>query len=153
LQTIIDAAVHPIIEYQADPHSFGFRPKRSALDTIALLISYLEQQSHLKVGSKLLPVKVSKKKYDSFKSSRFRIKGALKNKNVNKRQRKYCYSYYICENNTLVKDQKVEQKPFLFFSNYHIINLNIREYFDKIDHKTILQKYPLCNKYRFLLKT
>merc|ERR1712194_633435 len=78
LQTIIDAAVHPIIEYQADPHSFGFRPNRSALDAIALLIGHLEQQGKSKTGSKLLPVKVSKEKYDSFKGRRYRKKGALK---------------------------------------------------------------------------
>jgi Mor family transcriptional regulator len=152
LQTIIDAAVHPIIEYQADPHSFGFRPKRSALDAIALLISYLEQQGKSKAGSRLLPVQVSKEKYDSFKGRRFHKRGALKNKNVNKRRREYFYSYYICENNILVKDQEVEQKPFMFFSNYHIININVYKCFDKINNQTALEKYPLCNKYRFLLK-
>ena len=152
LQTIIDASVHPIMEYQADPHSFGFRPNRSALDAIALLIGHLEQQGKSKTGSKLLPVKVSKEKYDSFKGRRYRKKGALKNKNVNKRKREYFYSYYICGDNTLVKDQEVEQKPFLFFSNYHIINVDIQKCFDKIDHQTALEKYPLCNKYRFFLK-
>lgn len=70
LQTIIDAAVHPVIEYQADPHSFGFRPKRSALDAIALLMGYLEQQGKSRAGSKLLPVQVSKEVYDSFKGRR-----------------------------------------------------------------------------------
>jgi retron-type reverse transcriptase len=152
LQTIIDSAVHPIIEYQADPHSFGFRPKRSALDAIALLIGHLEQQGKSKTGNKLLPVKVSKEKYDSFKGRRFRKKKALKIKNVNKRRREYFYDYYIYGDNTLVKNQEVKQKPFLFFSNYHIINVDIRKCFDKIDHQTALEKYPLCNKYRFFLK-
>ena len=152
LQTIIDAAVHPIIEYQADPHSFGFRPKRSALDAIALLIGHLEQQGKSKAGNILLPVKVSKEKYDSFKGRRFRKKKALKNKNVSKRQREYFYSYYICGDNTLVKDQEVKQKPFRFFSNYHIINVDIRKCFDNVDHQTALQKYPLCKKYHFFLK-
>ena len=152
LQTIIDAAVHPITEYQADPHSFGFRPKRSALDAIALLIGHLEQQGKSKAGSKLLPVKVSKEKYNSFKGRRFRKKVALKNKNVKRRRREYFYNYYICGDNTLVKNQKVEQKPFLFFSNYHIINVDIRKCFDEIDHQTALERYPLCNKYRFFLK-
>jgi hypothetical protein len=62
------------------------------------------------------------------------------------------YDYYICGGNTLVKDQEVKQKPFLFFSNYHIINVDIRKCFDKIDHQTALKKYPLCNKYHFFLK-
>jgi retron-type reverse transcriptase len=125
LQTIIDAAVHTVIGHQADPYNFGFRPKRSALDAIALLIGHLEQQSKSKAGSKLLPIKVSKEKYDSFKGRRFRKKVALKNKNVNKRQREYYHSYHICGDNTLIKHQEVKQKPFLFFSNYHIINVTI----------------------------
>ena len=152
LQTIIDAAAHPIIEYQADPHSFGFRPKRSAFDAIVLLIDYLEQQGKLKMGSRLLPVKVSKEKYNSFKGRRFRKKKALKNKNVNKRRREYFYSYYIYEDNILVKDQQVEQKPSMFSSNYHIINVDIQKCFDNINHQIALQKYPLCQKYRFFLK-
>jgi hypothetical protein len=40
----------------------------------------------------------------------------------------------------------------MFFSNYHIINVDIQKCFDKIDHQTALEKYPLCNKYRFFLK-
>ena len=152
LQTIIDVAVHPIIEYQADPHSFGFRPKRSALDAIALLIGHLEQQGKSKPGNRLLPVKVSKDKYDSFKGRRFRKRGALKIKNVNKRRREYLYNYYICGDNILLKDQKTEQSSFTFFSNYHIINVDIRKCFDNIDHQVALQKYPLCQKYRFFLK-
>lgn len=40
----------------------------------------------------------------------------------------------------------------MFFSRYHIINLDIYKCFENIDHQTVLAKYPLCNKYRFLLK-
>jgi len=152
LQTIIDAAVHPIIEYQADPHSFGFRPKRSALDAIALLIGHLEQQGKSKAGNTLLPVKVSKAKYDSFRGRRFCQKRALKFKNVSKRRREYFYNYYICGDNTLLKGQEAEQKSFRFSSNYHILNVDIQKCFDNIDHQVALQKYPLCQKYRFLLK-
>ena len=152
LQTIIDAAVHPIIEYQADPHSFAFRPNRSTIDAIALLIGHLEQQGKSREGNKLLPVKVSKEMYDSFKGRRFRKRGAFKNKNAGKRRREYFYSYYICGNNTSIKDPEVKNSPFLFFSNYHVINVDIRKCFDNIDHQVALEKYPLCKKYRFFLK-
>lgn len=108
LQTIIDAAVHPMIEYQADLHSFGFRPKRSALDAIALLIEHLEQQRKSKTEGKLLPLKVSKEIYNSFKGHRFRKRGVIKDKTVSKRQREYFYHYYICRNNILVEDQKLK---------------------------------------------
>lgn len=152
LQTIIDAAVHPIIEYQADPYSFGFRFNRSALDAIALLIGHLEEQGTSKKGNLLSPVKVSKEMYNSFKGRRLRKRRALKKTNVSKRQREYLYDYYICGDNISVHDQEVKRKPFLFFSNYHVINVDIQKCFDNIDHQVALQKYPLCNKYRFFLK-
>lgn len=152
LQTIVDAAVHPITEYQADPHSFCYRPKRSAADAIALLVGHLEQQSVSKTGRKLLPVKVTKEKYDSFKGRRYRQRGAMVEKGVGKRQRKYHYKYYICGDNVPVDQQAKERKSFASFSNYHVINVDIRKGFDNIDHGVILEKYPLCNKYRFFLK-
>jgi hypothetical protein len=42
LQMVVDAAVHPIIEYQSDPHSFAYRPNRSATDAIVLVVNRLE---------------------------------------------------------------------------------------------------------------
>jgi len=125
LQIIIDVAVHPIIEYQADPNTFGFRVNRSAFDAIALLIGHLEQQGNSKVKNRILPVKVLKKNYDFFKGRRFRKKKCIKIKNMSKRRRKYFYDYYIYKNNILVKDQKVVQKSFKFFLNYYIINVDI----------------------------
>lgn len=43
LQTILHATAHPIVEYQSDPHSFAYRPYRSASNAIALLTGHLEQ--------------------------------------------------------------------------------------------------------------
>lgn len=151
LQTIVKAAVHPITEYQADPHSFGFRPKRSSAQAIALLVGHLEQQGARKTGSKLLPVKVSKERYDSFKGRRYRQRAALVEKGVGKRQRRYNYNYYICGDNVPIDDRTEISKAFAYFSNYHIINVDIQKCFDNIDHGIILKKYPLCSKYRFFL--
>lgn len=152
LQTVIEAAVQPITEYYADSNSFGFRQKKTALDAISLLIGCLEQQNKSKMWGKILFVKVSKEIYDSFKKRRFRKKKALKIKNVNKRQREYFYDYYIRKDDVIMKYKEVEQKPFMFFSNYYIINVKIKKSFDKSDHQTIIKKYPLCIKYRFFLK-
>jgi hypothetical protein len=153
LQTIIDVAAHPVVEYQADLYSFSYRTKRCAFNAIDLLIDHLQQQNNSKAKSKLLPIEVSKERYDLFRGRRFRKKRTLKNKNVNLRQREYFYSYYICGTKALVTDQEVKQKPFLFFSNYHIINANIQKCFVKIHYQTALKKYPLCNKYRSLLES
>lgn len=152
LQMIVHAAAHPIIEYQTDPHSFAFRPNMSAIDAIALLVGHLEQQDKSKTGSKWLPVKVSKKIYDCFKGLRIRKREALKKKDTGKRQKEYLYSYYVCGGNTLVKDQEVKKLPFLFFSNYHVINVAVQKCFDNISHQVALQKYPLYNRYSFFLK-
>jgi len=152
LQTVIEAAVQPITEYYADSNSFGFRQKETALDAISFLIGCLEQQKKSKMGGKILFVKVSKEKYNSSKKRRFRKKKALKIKNVSKRQREYFYDYYIRKDDVIMKYKEVEQKPFLFFSNYYIINVKIKKCFDKSDHQMIIEKYPLCIKYRFFLK-
>lgn len=52
LQMIVDAAVHPIIEYQSDPHSFAYRPNRSAVGAIALIIDRLKYLQKQKTSSK-----------------------------------------------------------------------------------------------------
>lgn len=59
LQTILDTAVHPIYEYQADPNSFGFRPKRFALQAVSLIYGRLSQLGMQKGNmNNEVPVKV-----------------------------------------------------------------------------------------------
>ena len=152
LQTVIETAVQPITEYYADSNSFGFRQKKTALDAISLLIGCLEHQKKSKMGGKIPFVKVSKKKYYSFNKRRFRKKKALKIKNVSKRKREYFYDYYICKDDVTIKYKEVEEKPSVFFSNCYIINVMIKKCFDKSDYQMIIEKHPLCIKYRFFLK-
>lgn len=152
LQTIIHTALHPIIEYQSDFYSFGFRPKRSAVNAVVLLIERLEYQGKIKKVNELLFVKVSKKIYHSFKGCGSRKKKVLRNKSISKQRQKYFYNYYLCRHNTSVRDFKAKYFPFLFFSNYYIINVDIWKCFDNINYQVVLEKYPLCNKYRFFLK-
>jgi hypothetical protein len=125
LQTIIQTALHPILEYQSDFYSFGFRPKRSAINAVVLLIERLEYQGKLKKVNELLFVKVSKKKYHSFKGCRFHKKKVLKNERISKKGQKLFYNYYLCKYNRPAKDLKAKYLPFLFFSNYYIINIDI----------------------------
>jgi len=152
LQMIIHTALHPILEYQSDFYSFGFRPKRSAVNAVILLIERLEYQGKIKKVNELLFAKVSKKKYHSFKGCRSRKRKVLRNGSVNRKGQKFVYNYYLCRSNISVRDLKAKDFPFLFFSNYYIINVDIWKCFDNMNYQVVLEKYPLCNKYRFFLK-
>jgi len=152
LQMIIDAAVHPIAEYQADHNSFGFRSNRSTVDAITSFMGRLGQRRKQKEENKSGIVKVSKEAYNLFKGGRFRKRRALKHRNVSRRQREYFYDYYTCGKTILAKDRKVKRKPFTFSSDYHIITIKIRKCFDNIDHQTALRTYPLGTEYNFFLK-
>lgn len=57
---IIDAAVHPIVEYQSDSHSFAYRPNRSAVDAIALITNHLKYVEKQKLNSHYLQLKMKK---------------------------------------------------------------------------------------------
>ena len=152
MQVIINTATHPIVEYQADPNSFAYRPQRMARDAIALLVGHLEQSGNRKKAQNELPVKVSKGMYDQFKGKRLRKRMGLINPGVSLRKREYLYDYWICGQNKQVSEQKSNINPFTFTSNYHIINVDIKKCFDNIDQRVILKKFPLCSKYRFLKK-
>jgi hypothetical protein len=78
LQMIIDAAVHPIIEYQSDSHSFAYRPNRSAVGAVALIINRLKYLQKQKAISKYLQLKV-KKVRGRLMPSHFIIKASIHN--------------------------------------------------------------------------
>jgi hypothetical protein len=94
LQTILDAAVHPICEYQADPNSFGFRPKRSALQAISLIYGRLSQLG-MQGGNinNEVPIKVCEATFKSFKGKKYRQRARLLTPNNRIRNRKYAYNY------------------------------------------------------------
>lgn len=103
LQMIVDAAVHPIIEYQSDSHSFAYRPNRSAMGAVAVVMNRLKYLQKQKANDRYSQLK-TKKMWDRSMSSNF------------------------------------------------IIKADIHNCFDNINHDTIIQMYPLCSKYRYLLK-
>lgn len=147
LQKIIFLAVHPIVEYQSDPLSFGFRPQRSALDAIFLITNQLKQLGLNNSCGSSLPVKVGAKRFNSFEGLKMKNRLRLIDKNVSKRKRKYDYAYWIAkENSEPIKINKT-------FHSYHkIINVEIEKCFDNIKFDSILEKYPLTSEYTFLLK-
>lgn len=60
LQIIVDAAVHPIIEYQSDLHSFAYRPNRFAVGAIALIMNRLRYLQKQEASSKSLQFEIKK---------------------------------------------------------------------------------------------
>jgi retron-type reverse transcriptase len=78
LQTIIYKAVHPIVEYQADSHSFGFRPNRSGLDAISLIANRLNHLPLNNSRSKFLPSKVNFKISQEYKGLKMKRLNSLK---------------------------------------------------------------------------
>jgi retron-type reverse transcriptase len=94
LQTIICKAVHPIVEYQADAHSFGSRPQRSGLDAISLITSRLMQLG-LNNSNSDLPSKVS---FETFQKCgadtlKMKIRTKMQDPTAKKRRRAYIYDY------------------------------------------------------------
>lgn len=71
---IINAAVHPILEYQADPHSFAYRPSRFAIDAIALVVQYLKHFQKQKGSFTYLQLKVSKSIDNMFREQKVKAK-------------------------------------------------------------------------------
>lgn len=78
LQMIVDAVVHPIIEYQSDSHSFAYRPNRSAAGAIALVMGRLKylQKQKASSGRSLLQMKEMR---SQSMSSHFIIKADIHN--------------------------------------------------------------------------
>jgi hypothetical protein len=95
LQTIILKAVHPIVEYQADTYSFGFRPKRSGLDAISLIVNRLSYLGLNNSKSNVLPSKVSLKTFQNCDADTLKMKTRLRMQDptVKKRRRTYDYNY------------------------------------------------------------
>jgi retron-type reverse transcriptase len=93
LQKIIDIAVHPIVESQADTLSFGFRPNRPAIHAASLLVKLLQMRgvNNSNVG---LPKKVSKDTYDKFHGKKTKIPTTLKEiSGSSSRRLAYNYNY------------------------------------------------------------
>lgn len=146
LQTIVHMSLIPISEWQADPFSFGFRPKRSAVQPVSLIADQLRIVDNIQ-PYRGFPKKVSYERYNKHKGLRHRARSHIITKGVNKRQRQYSYTYWI-----FIKEVKNKKSLDTFYSYPRFINVDIEKCFDKISHSSILGHTPIANKYRFLLK-
>ena len=151
LQTIIFKAVHPIVEYQADTYSFGFRPQRSGLDAISLIANRLIYLGLNNSKSNVLPSKVSFETFQKCDTDTLKMKTRtiMQDSNAKKRRRTFNYNYWVLRKKYNVSSLNSNDK---FFTNFKFINVDIEKCFDNIAFTSILEKYPLCNKYKFLLK-
>jgi retron-type reverse transcriptase len=146
LQTVIHMSLMPIAEWQADPFSFGFRPKRSAVQLISLIADQLRTIGTVQPYRGLVK-QVNYESYKKHKGLRHRVRSYLITKGANKRRRQYSYTYWI-----FIKKVKNRKSRETFSSYPRFINIDIEKYFDKIPHSSILEFIPIVNKYRFLLK-
>lgn len=149
LQNIILLSSTPILEFSADPLSFGFRPQRSGTQCIAYLFNKIAQSRQLnrKYGH-MKPV--SKTVYESTKENRYtkkiRQRTSLYTKKWPINYRRFRYIYWVYQ-------QKVTPSKPKVILYRRIINVDIKKCFDKLSHKSVLKYYPITKKYKFLLKS
>lgn len=146
LQKVVHMALLPIAEWQSDIFSFGFRPKRSSIQPIALIADQLRTLGTVQ-PYRGLSKEVSYKSYEKHQGLKHIVRSHLISKGTKKRRRKYSYTYWII--NKEVKNTKLRDT---FYAYPRFINVDIEKCFDKIFHSFILKYTPIANKYRFLLK-
>lgn len=146
LQTIVYMALLPIAEWQSDTFSFGFRPKRSAIQPISMIADQLRTLGTVQ-PYRGLPKEVSYKRYKKHEGPKLRVRSHSISKGVKKRRRKYSYTYWIIN-----KEVKTTELRDTFYAYPRFINVDIEKCFDRISHSSILKYVPIVNKYRFLLK-
>jgi hypothetical protein len=140
----------PLMEYQADVLSFGFRPKRSAIQLIAFLFARLVKSVATGRNEGAFLKKVSQQEYAKYKGKKSRFRGIhlINNK---RRQKRYDYTYWV------YIDSKYKVGPdscaYICTSYYKIINIDIVKCFDTFCHDEVLSTVPLSSKYKRLLKS
>jgi retron-type reverse transcriptase len=149
LQNIVLLSSTPILEFSADPLSFGFRSQRSSMQCIVYLFNKIASVRKLnRKKGRMEPV--SRTVYESTKEDKYTKKIKQRSSLYTKRwpinQRRFRYMY-------LVYRQKVT--PFRPTVDLYkrIIDVDIKKCFDNLSHKSVLKYYPITKKYKFLLKS
>lgn len=95
LQQIVAWGILPISESQADALSFGFRPKRSAVQAIAYVYRKLSKSRITRKRNRFTPKKVGKEFYDLFngKKAKFKSSKTYVGNKLGKRRRVFNYDY------------------------------------------------------------
>ena len=149
LQNIILLSSTPILEFSADPLSFGFRHQRSGTQCIGYLYNKIANARKLdRKQGRMEPV--SRTVYESTKEDRHTKKTRQRSSLYTKRwpinQRRFSYIYWVYR-------QKVTTFRPTVNLYKRIINVDIKKCFDKLSHKSVLKYYPITKKYKFLLKS
>jgi len=150
MQRIVYLSLIPIAEYQADALSFGFRPKRSAIQPIVFIFTRLVKSLVSKWNESAFSKKVSQQEYLRYKGRKSRFR-RINIGNRKRRQKRYDYIYWIYTNSKFKIDSN-----FCFYKYtgyYKIINIDIAKCFDELRHNNILNTVPLTSKYSYLLNS
>jgi hypothetical protein len=147
LQQVINWAILPIAEYQADCLSFGFRPKRSAIDAIGFIYKLLSSSRITRSRSRYRFHKVAFAEYQEFKGKKARFRNTNISTKKGRRKKEYLYDYYIYP---IAKSRK---ETFAFRNYLQYINVDINRCFDEISHDKIYELTPLSAKYRYFIKS
>lgn len=146
LQKIVRLAILPIVEYQTDSNSFGFKEKRNAHQAVSIIANALVKFSKVKkLTKRFIPKKVCAKVYKKTTGRKFVLKNG-NTKEFKKSKKQYNKVYYIF----FFKFQNINNKEYIQYNNY--LNVNIASCFDNISYESILELIPIANKYLFLLK-
>jgi retron-type reverse transcriptase len=146
LQKIILFAILPIVEYQSDSNSFGFREDRTPHQAISIVADSIIRFSKINQPIKRSSFKkVSAETYKKSTGHKFIIKGGNIGE-LRKSKRQYRKFYYVFSD----KFQESKMKQYTPYIKY--LNVDIVGCFENISHKAILELTPIASKYLFLLK-
>ena len=148
LQKIILFAISPIVEYQSDSNSFGFREDRTPHQAVSIIADSFIRFSKINQPTKRSNYKkVSAETFKKSTGRKFTIKGGNIG-GLRKSKRQYRKFYYVFSSKSRAsQSQRKQYTPYTKYLNVDIINC-----FDNISHKSILELTPIADKYLFLLK-
>jgi hypothetical protein len=148
LQKIIYLSIFPIVEYQSDSNSFGFRKQRSAHQAISIIVDSMIRYTKINQPKKRSSIhKIDEVTYKLLTKDKFAVKGGNLG-GTRKSKKKFNWSYYKLSPVTLKQPSITQYTPYIKY-----INVDIVKCFDNISHKLILELTPLVSKYKFLLKS
>ena len=148
LQKIIYLSIFPIVEYQSDSNSFGFRKQRSAHQAISIIVDSMIRYTKINQPKKRSSIhKIDEVTYKLLTKDKFAVKGGNLG-GARKSKKKFNWSYYKLSPVTLKQPSIIQYTPYIKY-----INVDIVKCFDNISHKLILELTPLVSKYKFLLKS
>lgn len=145
VQTLLKLVMESYLEPLGDRNSFGFRPGRNCHQAISYLSNRLsirksnrnkrvspKNKSTLSLWAKKIK---SRKKYEA-EEKQVIIDKIINDKNVSAQE----------VQKLMLKDKK------LYYVPYHVLDADIENCFDKINHEWLIRNVPMPSKYSFLLR-